>query len=477
MSHHDDDQLEGSTSRRSFLRLLGTGSGALGLGAFGGLVLPRTVLAQQCAPPGNPGKPTPWRRDCRPIRPRRPASSLTAAEVTKLRAAYKAMRDLDTSDPNDPRGFTHQANVHCWYCGEGTQVHFSWQFFAWHRAYLYFHERILGKLIGDMEFRLPYWSWEVASHRRIPPAYSTPANNTNPLWKSGRAMSATDAIPEEDVGAEVMEAALTADDFTEFGGDEDDNGIPEIAPHGSVHVDVGGDMGFFDTAARDPVFYAHHSNVDKMWSDWNSASSTHTNPTSSDFLNLSWNFYDENRQWRSITAAQVLNHENQLRYTYGRSIFSEILPCLLDWIVIRTDWRASRTLKLADDGPQRLTRALQTGGRARLHIRDLEVPLDKSAVYRVYANPEAARPAVEPGSEGYLGNFAVVLNNREGRHIHRRTRNMVFSISGRKLDFLARAQQGPSQLVFVERGAREGTRRVMPVAARDVFLTAAGIER
>jgi len=34
-----------------------------------------------------------------------------------------------------------------------------------------------------------------------------------------------------------------------------------------VHVDVGGlsgDMAFFETAAKDPIFYAHHSNVTKL---------------------------------------------------------------------------------------------------------------------------------------------------------------------------------------------------------------------
>ena len=59
------------------------------------------------------------------ILPRRPASTLSASEITQLKDAYKAMRALDTSAPNDPRGFLRQANVHCWYCGAGTQVHFT----------------------------------------------------------------------------------------------------------------------------------------------------------------------------------------------------------------------------------------------------------------------------------------------------------------------------------------------------------------
>jgi len=28
-----------------------------------------------------------------------------------------------------------------------------------------------------------------------------------------------------------------------------------------------GNLGF---AARDPIFFAHHSNIDKLWSNWNS---------------------------------------------------------------------------------------------------------------------------------------------------------------------------------------------------------------
>ena len=167
-----------TNSRRTFLRSVG-----------GALLIP-SVSHAICEPPGAPGSARPWRADCRPIRARRPASTLAAAEIQKLKDAYKAMRDLSVSDPNDPRGFTHQANIHCWFCSVSpSPVHGNWQFFAWHRAYLYFHERILGKLINDSEFRLPYWDWEVSTHRQIPGAYTNPNNNTNPLWNGTRAMS------------------------------------------------------------------------------------------------------------------------------------------------------------------------------------------------------------------------------------------------------------------------------------------------
>lgn len=475
---------ENYTSRREFVKLLGLGSTVLGVGGLGGIILPQDVQAQ-CDPPGTPGRPQSIRRDCRSILPRRPASTLSSSEITRLRNAYQAMRDLAVSDPSDPRGFNHQANIHCYYCSQiasTSHVHGNWRFFAFHRAYLYMHERILGKLINDMDFRLPYWDWDVSSHRKIPGAYATPAAASNPLWNSTRAMSATDELPDEDVGDDAMEASMTAADFAEFGGTASGSGVPEGVPHGSVHVDVGGftgDMGAFDTAGKDPIFYAHHSNVDKMWSDWNKGASTHTNPTDPTFLNLSWSFYDENKVWRRITAAHVLNHENQLRYTYGPSRFLEILPCLLDWIVVRTDWKVSRVLRITPEIRRNLDQTLRQGGRARLHISDLVVPVDKSAVYRIYATAEAARRDRGPGSDGYLGTVPVVLNSLHGHagHVEPRTRNVVINLTGKRAEGLLRAQNAPTQIFLVERGVKESNRKVVPIVARDVAFSVAGIEK
>lgn len=475
MSAGRENALSVMPSRRRFLRTFATpGLGALAIGAFGGLGPAGNALAA-CEPPGNPTNPNAVRGDCRLIRPRRPASTLSSAEVQKLRDAYAAMRALDTSDPSDPRGMRQQANVHCWYCGEGTQIHFSWQFFAWHRAYLYFHERILGALVGDPDLRLPYWDWETTTHRKIPPAYATPGDTTNPLWNGTRFMSATDEIPDEDVGEPVMEAALTAADFSEFGGTETAPGIPEFAPHGSVHVDVGGNMGAFATAARDPVFYAHHANLDKMWSDWIKASALHTNPTAPAFLNLRWNFYDENKRWRSISAAQVLNHEAQLRYTYGPSRFMEVLPCILNWIVVRTDWRTSRTLRLLPAARAQMVQALDKGGRVRLHIRGLQPPANRSAVYRVYTTVSAAEADPGPKSEAYLGSFPFVQNDPDGSHVHKRPLRIVLNVPQQTVQALAGATSAVRP-ALVERSLKPSG-RVIPLQAEDVFFSRAVAER
>ena len=462
-----------SPSRRAFLRDVGVGTSALGVLAPGALLLPSASQAA-CEPPGTPGAAKPWRADCRPIRSRRPASTLTAAEVQKLKDAYAAMRALSVSDPNDPRGFTHQANIHCWFCSVSPQpVHGNWQFFAWHRAYLYFHERILGKLINDSEFRLPYWDWEISTHRQMPSAYTSPNNNTNPLWNGTRAMSPTDELPDEDVNDDVMEPVYSAANFGEFGGGAAYSGIPEGSPHGSVHVDVGGfagDMGAFDTAGRDPIFYAHHSNVDKIWSDWNKGASSHENPTDPAFLNLSWSFYDENKVWRSIKASQLLNHETQLRYNYGLSRFREILPCILDWIIVRPPWRFDKPVIVDPKFRDQIMQALDNRRPVRMHISNPQIPLDKSAVYRVYADPKEAEADAGPKSPAFLGVVPVVLNTRE-KHHPPKAPQVVLNVS-RRIPALLRSTDG-IQLAFVERVSKkdQAKPKVQLLTAKEVYFS------
>jgi polyphenol oxidase len=457
-------------SRREFMEAIGLGAGAGMLFGLGDLLVPASASAQSCAPPGSPGTAQAWRRDCRPIRPRRPASTLGVAEVQKLRDAYKAMRALDASDPADPRGFTRQAQVHCWNCVDSpTPVHWNWRFFAWHRAYLYFHEQILGSLIGDNDFRLPYWDWDTASHRRLPPAYATPGDAGNPLWNSTRGMAATDELPLEDVGEAVMENVLTLGTFAEFGGAANAAGSPESTPHGAVHSDVGGDMSFFSSAAQDPVFYAHHSNVDKLWSDWNKGASTHTNPADAAFRDLTFTFFNSSKVWTSIKASQVLDHEGSLRYTYGPSRFSEILPCILDWIVVRPRWQASQLILSDPRARARLTGAVSGKAPVRLHIDGLVVPQDRSAVYRVYAGRAEANADKGPESAAYLGTVPFVANDSKGMHNHPRSLRVILNVPSAAIGLLER--QGGTELFLVPRGAKAAARSANPLQARDVYLS------
>ncbi len=79
---------------------------------------------------------------------------------------------------------------------------------------------------------------------------------------------------------------------TGFSHDGELSGNLESNPHNQVHVDVGGintdqtvwglmsDPGL---AALDPIFYLHHSNIDRMWAAWNA--NGNSNPTNPNWLN------------------------------------------------------------------------------------------------------------------------------------------------------------------------------------------------
>ncbi|WP_442869378.1 tyrosinase family protein [Bradyrhizobium sp. CCBAU 11430] len=51
----------------------------------------------------------------------------------------------------------------------------------------------------------------------------------------------------------------------------------ELDPHGAVHDLVGGDMGNIRASAKDPVFWVHHANIDRLWTVWTKMAG-HTNP-------------------------------------------------------------------------------------------------------------------------------------------------------------------------------------------------------
>jgi polyphenol oxidase len=444
-------------SRRNFLAKIGTDAAALLLP----IALPQMVRGQVCAPPGNTSSPTAWGSDCRQLQPRRPASTLTSSEITKLRAAYQAMRTLDTSDPADPRGFVRQANVHCYMCSQAPvaqRVHYNDNFLPWHRAYLYFHERILGKLIGDMNFRIPYWDWENPAHRKLPPPHTTPSGVGNPMWDVNRVMTPADSLS---AGVVDLTASLSSADYTTF------RSTLESGPHGGVHVSVGGDMGAFDTAGHDPVFYSHHANVDKCWTDWVKASPSHTNPTLASWLNQSYGFYDENKVWRTIKNSQVVDNEGSLRYYYGTRSFEYItLACIIKWADLSVAVNAA--VSGFTNTPATL-RALQAAvGKAVVHLKVTapQLPQDISAIYSVYISEREATEDKGAESPGFAGTISVVLGSKDHKHEPSATDSFVFDVTANVKSLAERREQ--NQLFAVQMLPKPATKRVLRVPFRSV---------
>ena len=140
--------------------------------------LPPGADATNCCPP-----PATTILDFQPPPPSklrvRPAAHLADRNyIEKYKKAVELMKALPE---DDPRSFTQQANVHCAYCNGAydqvgfpveVQVHNSWLFFPFHRFYLYFHEKILGELIGDTSFALPFWNYDAPDGMKMPGMYA-----------------------------------------------------------------------------------------------------------------------------------------------------------------------------------------------------------------------------------------------------------------------------------------------------------------
>ena len=237
-----------------------------------------------------------------------------AANPTKLAALKKGvsvMMQRSTVNANDPTGWTYWASSH----GTPNPVppaladiynqcqHGSVYFYPWHRAFLYYFEQVLRDASGDSSLNLPYWNWY--SNPAIPSAFTTPANSTNPLWHSPRASNTVGSLSMTPFSRSNFKLPPSPG----FSGDLEGD------PHGTVHDDIGGDMGFINHSAFDPIFWLHHCNIDRLWNVWVNAG--HSNPPASDPWSNQSFVYNVSGTMKK-TSGEVVNTVTQLNYKYDQ---------------------------------------------------------------------------------------------------------------------------------------------------------------
>lgn len=504
--------------RRKFVRTLGQGSAALALGLHAGHLFGQTTPPPQypvdCSPPAH-GQPKKITFDTTiDVLPRKSVWDLSAGELDRLRAAYQALRDLSVKDPSDPRGWMQQANVHCFNCSGGfdpsnVEIHGSWWFMPWHRCYLHVHERILGQLIGDPSFRLAYWDWDsYPQHATLPPPF-VPAGQS--LYDVYRGVTGADVVPRRIVGPTAMGIVLGTQSTDAFMGQLSDPskniyhpGAMENSPHGPVHIwtgypgnpgqpnepagcfypnDEGGqpvdqssngcmDMGVLASAARDPIFYAHHSNIDRLWDVWNGMPGSQGNPQSADWANQRFTFYDQNGDWVYISIADVVgtNEEANLRYAYQQpqsapaaaTVFvasakatprprrttgvRSMSPLTVHDAATPTPVGTTphiRTIALPDAHQENLRRFAAARGTSQrryyMHIEGLTLPAHESTIVDVFIGDVDPETVTEHGAS-FVGTFSVVASGRHASH-HQVMRNALFELRPATAALLVNADQ------------------------------------
>jgi tyrosinase len=202
------------------------------------------------------------------LRHRRNVQRLSAGQLADFR---EAIRRAQAIAPRDERGYQYQAGIH----GLPLPIsckHDSRLFLAWHRAYLFRFEKRLQALVPGVT--LPWWDW---THVGIPRAYrvkQTPDRRKNPLHSSPIQRVAAEASgwarTERDPGGPgapplptpgAVRRLVQLDDFDDFQ-------LQLEGIHGGVHMWVGGTMGEIPVAAYDPIFWAHHCMIDRIWRLW-----------------------------------------------------------------------------------------------------------------------------------------------------------------------------------------------------------------
>jgi tyrosinase len=202
---------------------------------------------------------------------RKSVDQLDADELGKLRQAFSLALPL-----NDTRGFEYFAGWHG--VSLGWCQHHNELFLPWHRAYLYCLELALQDRVPGVT--LPWWDW--STDATIPAAYTSDDAGavTNELAAlpitvfGAKAQPNWPTVTSRDPGGfpqvpappyrQEWARAMAATNYADFS-----QRIWQV--HDTVHVWVGGTMGQVDWAAYDPVFFAHHANVDRAWRIWQTA--------------------------------------------------------------------------------------------------------------------------------------------------------------------------------------------------------------
>src|SRR6202789_2883259 len=182
----------------------------------------------------------------------------------------------------DERGYNSQAGIHGLPLPSSCDIaHGQPIFLPWHRAYLYFFELTLRP--GGADVTLPWWDW--TTDRKIPKAYAQARaqGKKNPLHSA--------KVDPTALAQGARSGDIKAPNTVRFPGQPGSPPLPSAADiqhvlglgdfldftqqleqlHNNVHVWVGGDkghMGDIPFAAFDPIFWAHHAMIDRVWRMW-----------------------------------------------------------------------------------------------------------------------------------------------------------------------------------------------------------------
>lgn len=381
-----------------------------------------------------------------------------AKQLQIFRDAICMVRNLP---PDDVISWTKYVAQHCTLCAttNSNNVHYNWQFPTWHRAFLYFLERQLRIMSTHDDLRLIYWDWENEHSRVLPDIY---AEKDQPLYWANRYLGPkTFPLSNDDVNVQPL---LSLQSFEAFGGTQyQRTPTPALysGPHANVHnafadpdeSGIQGDMANLQYSPRDPAFYAHHGNIDRVWASWNAAG--RKNPS---FGDAKVYFYDEKRKLRYILLNDVRD-TTKLGYRYSTLIKPVVTPS--------KQQRFTAAMKANHVAVSAAAMArVKASTPDFLHIRDIQ-NLDKfpekTRRFGIFdVNPAVGTDA--KSSPNFLGMVSRVLS---GGHAHSEVLSAAIEVTGK---LPAEATKGLDLFIAPLDADKKTTAEAIPLAAEAITV-------
>ncbi|HKA37412.1 MAG TPA: tyrosinase family protein [Thermoanaerobaculia bacterium] len=364
---------------------------------------------------------------------RRDIGGLSASDPI-VQSYGKAIKKMKALPDSDPLSWTYQAAIHGTLLGGShtawnTCEHGTYFFFSWHRMYLWYFERIIRKMSGDLAWALPFWNWESPAERQLPEPFRVPADPSNQLFTANRGFGWNDGTSSLFASTVNTGFAMPLVPFTDF------SSSLEGTPHGAVHVSIGGWMGSVPTAAQDPVFWLHHCNIDRLWNIWLAQGGGRTDPLDdATWKNTKFTFFNEHGKQVQLTGCDVLRAEEQLRYKYEGEPAQVKLYC--EKILPIPTWIKELLFQLPippvlGPGPDpvpweidiRESRArlgsvaAEANADLLLELTQIEADRQPDVYYEVHVGlPKDAAP--DPQGPYYVGNVALFGHGIRDEHQH-----------------------------------------------------------
>jgi hypothetical protein len=356
----------------------------------------------------------------------------SSSQIVSYAKAVKAMQMLPASDP---RSWSYQAAIHgtiapcpcgvSWNtCEHGTEF-----FWSWHRMYLYYFEKIIRRYSGDYGWALPYWNWQLASENKLPPMFR---DTSSALYTPNR-------DPGINAGTSTL-ASWVTDCSTALGDLAFTDAVEDIqTPHGNVHVTVGGWMASVPTSAQDPIFYLHHSNVDRLWNIWLAQGGGRSDPIAdATWKGKTYTFFDENAKQVTMTDCDVVRAAQQLNYGYQGEPTQVNEYCTVKFIIppwllqlklilqlpippveVNSD-KVSVPVELGENAQHVSAVANSANQKLFVVLDNIEADNQPDLLYQVYVGlPEGA--AADPKSPYYVGTFSLF-----GMGVHSEMKDRMF---------------------------------------------------